>query len=66
MSYGPGHADYQLEHLQVQARLIEPITRRWFIEAGIETGMRVLDVGSRVGDVALLAAELRDRRGHRY
>jgi len=28
------------------------------VEAGIETGMRVLDVGSGVGDVALLAAEL--------
>jgi SAM-dependent methyltransferase len=57
-SYGPGHADYELERLMVQARLIEPITRRWLVEAGIETGMRVLDVGSGVGDVALLAAEL--------
>jgi SAM-dependent methyltransferase len=28
------------------------------LEAGIEAGMRVLDVGSGVGDVALLAAEL--------
>jgi hypothetical protein len=29
-SYGPGHADHELERLKVQARLIEPITRRWF------------------------------------
>jgi SAM-dependent methyltransferase len=57
-SYGPGHADHELERLRIQARLIEPITRRWFVEAGIEAGMRVLDVGSGVGDVALLAAEL--------
>jgi 2-polyprenyl-3-methyl-5-hydroxy-6-metoxy-1,4-benzoquinol methylase len=57
-SYGLGHADDELERLEVQARLIEPITRRWFVEAGIKTGMRVLDVGSGVGDVAFLAAEL--------
>jgi SAM-dependent methyltransferase len=56
--YGPGHADHELERLQVQARLIEPTTRRWFVEAGITAGMRVLDVGSGVGDVALLTAEL--------
>jgi SAM-dependent methyltransferase len=57
-SYGPGHADHELERLKVQARLIEPITRRFMVEAGIEAGMRVLDVGSGVGDVALLAAQL--------
>jgi SAM-dependent methyltransferase len=57
-SYGLGHADHELERLKVQAGLIEPITRRWLLEAGLKTGMRVLDVGSGVGDVALLAAEL--------
>lgn len=57
-TYGPGHADHELQRLKVQARLIEPITRRWMVEAGIRTGMRVLDVGSGVGDVALLVAEL--------
>jgi SAM-dependent methyltransferase len=57
-SYGPGHTDYELGRLKVQARLIEPITRRWFTEAGIGPGMRVLDVGSGVGDVALLTAGL--------
>jgi SAM-dependent methyltransferase len=58
VSYGPGHADYEVERLRAQARLIEPMTRRWLVEAGIRPGMRVLDVGSGVGDVALLAAEL--------
>jgi len=57
-SYGLGHADFELERLKVQARLVEPITRRFMVEAGIEAGMRVLDVGSGVGDVALLAAQL--------
>jgi SAM-dependent methyltransferase len=57
-SYALGHADDELERLEIQARLIAPITRRWLAEAGIKTGMRVLDVGSGVGDVALLAAEL--------
>jgi SAM-dependent methyltransferase len=38
--------------------MIEPITRRFFSAAGIARGMRVLDVGSGIGDVAFLAAEL--------
>jgi SAM-dependent methyltransferase len=44
--------------LAVQARLIEPITRRFLVEAGVGSGMHVLDVGSGAGDVAFLIAEL--------
>jgi SAM-dependent methyltransferase len=60
-SSGPyvlGHSERELDRLTIQARLIEPITRRFFVDAGIAQGMRVLDVGSGVGDVAFLAADL--------
>jgi ubiquinone/menaquinone biosynthesis C-methylase UbiE len=56
--YVLGHSDRELDRLTAQARVIDPITRRFFLEAGIVAGMRVLDVGSGAGDVALLAADL--------
>jgi hypothetical protein len=56
--YTLGHSDEELERLRVQSRFVEPITRQFFQEAGINTGMRVLDVGSGAGDVAFLAADL--------
>jgi ubiquinone/menaquinone biosynthesis C-methylase UbiE len=57
-AYVLGHSERELERLRAQARLIEPITRGFFREAGIAPGMRVLDIGSGAGDVAFLAAEL--------
>ena len=57
-AYVLGHSDHEIDRLKAQARLIDPITRRFFREAGIAPGMRVLDVGSGAGDVAFLAAEL--------
>ena len=62
-SYALGHSDRELRRLSVQARLVDPITRRFFAEAGIAPGMRVLDVGSGVGDVAFVAAELVGEHG---
>ena len=56
--YVLGHSDGELERLVAQARLIDPITKRFFADAGITAGMRVLDVGSGAGDVAFLAAGL--------
>ena len=56
--YVMGHSDTETARLQRQAQLYGPATRRLFIEAGIGSGMRVLDVGSGAGDVALLVAEL--------
>ena len=43
--------------LIAQGGLVAPLTRRLFGKAGLEPGMRVLDIGSGAGDVALLAAE---------
>ncbi len=57
-AYVLGHSDRELNRLSVQARLVDPITRRFFLDAGIVPGMRVLDVGSGVGAVAFLAAEI--------
>ena len=56
--YALGHSDRELDRLSAQARLVDPITRQFFQEAGIARGMRVLDVGSGAGDVAFLLAEL--------
>jgi len=57
-SYVLGHSERELERLTAQARLIDPITRRFFQAAGIAPGMRVLDVGSGAGDTAFLTADL--------
>jgi SAM-dependent methyltransferase len=61
--YVLGHSDFELERLRSQAAAIDPITREIFRDAGIGPGMRVLDVGSGVGDVAFLAAEAVGERG---
>ncbi|MGH9432328.1 MAG: class I SAM-dependent methyltransferase [Terriglobia bacterium] len=54
--YALGHSPRELERLTTQAKLLEPFTRRVFEQAGIGSGMKVLDVGSGPGDVAFLAA----------
>lgn len=51
-------SDDERKRLIAQGELVAPLTRRLFERAGITAGMRVLDIGSGSGDVALLAAQL--------
>jgi 2-polyprenyl-3-methyl-5-hydroxy-6-metoxy-1,4-benzoquinol methylase len=62
-AYVLGHSEAELKRLATQARLIDPITRRFLVSAGIREGMQVLDVGSGVGDVAILLAGLVGQSG---
>jgi SAM-dependent methyltransferase len=56
--YALGYTDAEQERLIRQAAIIAPITERLFREAGIGSGHRVLDLGSGMGDVAMLAATM--------
>jgi SAM-dependent methyltransferase len=56
--YALGYTNAEHERLIRQAARIAPVTERLFLEAGIGPGQRVLDLGSGVGDVAMLAARL--------
>ena len=53
-----GSTDAEHDRLIRQAARLVPITESFFREAGIGSGQRVLDLGSGVGDVAMLAAGL--------
>lgn len=61
--YVLGHSEAELRRLTTQARLIDPITRRFLISAGVVEGMRVLDIGSGAGDVAMLVAAMVGPKG---
>ena len=56
--YALGSTDAEHERLIRQGARVAPLTERLFREAGIGSGQRVLDLGSGVGDVAMLVARL--------
>jgi 2-polyprenyl-3-methyl-5-hydroxy-6-metoxy-1,4-benzoquinol methylase len=61
--YALGSTDPEHERLIRQAALLAPFTERFFREAGIGPGQRVLDLGSGVGDVAMLVARIVGQSG---
>lgn len=56
--YWLGRDDAETRRLVQQSSFLNPFTGFFLREAGISEGMKVLDVGSGAGDVALLASEL--------
>lgn len=56
--YVLGTAETEHDRLMRWASLLAPYTERLFRDAGLVAGQRVLDIGSGVGDVALLAAQI--------
>lgn len=52
------HTHSELDRLIEQARFFGDLTKYMFRLAGIEMGMRVLDIGCGTGDVSFLAAKL--------
>jgi 2-polyprenyl-3-methyl-5-hydroxy-6-metoxy-1,4-benzoquinol methylase len=57
-SYVLGNTLQGQERLKLQGRFLEKWTEQFFLSAGLEPGMNVLDLGCGMGDVSLLAARL--------
>jgi SAM-dependent methyltransferase len=57
-SYVLGRSDTETRRLIQQGTFQRLFTQRFLATAGLQPGMRVLDVGSGAGDVALIAGEL--------
>jgi len=53
-----GHADHELDRLIKQAQFFGDLTAHVLTLAGLQRGMRVLDIGCGVGDVSFLASKL--------
>ena len=57
-AYPLGRSDAETRRLILQQQIYSPITRQFLVSAGITRGMKVLDLGSGAGDVAMLCADL--------
>jgi len=62
-AYVLGHTDQERRRLGLQTSILQPFTERLLRDAGLTSGMHVLDVGCGVGDVSLLAASLVGHNG---
>jgi 16S rRNA A1518/A1519 N6-dimethyltransferase RsmA/KsgA/DIM1 with predicted DNA glycosylase/AP lyase activity len=56
--YALGSSDAEHERLIWQALRFAPLTERFFHEAGIVSGQRVLELGSGLGDVTMLTGRI--------
>jgi len=57
-SYALGYSQAERDRLIRQAAQLAPLTERFFRDAGIGPGHRVLELGSGMGDVAMLVARI--------
>ena len=57
-SYPLGRSQAETERLMWSAKQMQVSIRRFLEDAGIEPGMKVLDMGSGAGDIAFLASEV--------
>ena len=57
-SYALGYSEEELKRLGTQAEVIDPIFQRTLSLAGIEPGMRILDIGCGPGYVSALLASM--------
>lgn len=57
-AYVFGRSIGEAQSIQQLAQILAPVTRQFLEQAGLCSGMKVLEVGSSAGDVSLLAAEL--------
>ena len=64
IDYALGRGAHETSRLIQQSRIYDGSTRRMLQEAGVSEGMRVLEIGSGAGDVALMLAEMVGPEGH--
>ena len=61
--YTMGRTESETDRLIKQSQLYDNVTRRFFLRSGITNGMKVLDIGSGAGDVAITLADFVGKDG---
>ena len=56
--YALGYSMHESRRLEAQASFYRDLTEDVLLRAGLDRGMRVLDLGCGVGDISLLAGEI--------
>src|SRR5205809_890893 len=57
-TYVMGRTEAETQRLMLLAKALNLPLQRWLEDAGVSPGMRVLDVGTGAGDVALVAGAM--------